>query len=256
MSKFGPKVSPGDAPALPLWIDGHAYLTMAESFLDVRGPDGSVLRRVPLCGADHVATAVDSAARAVAGWQGTAAETREAAFRSLYELLARYRSHLARLLAEEAGLDAAAAEAEMERALAAAAQPQAVGVAGTPGAVVAVVNEQSEPLATPLACLLDALLAGNAVVLKPSARAPSALLALAELMTRAGFPSGLVNLVQGDEAAVRALLTHPQVASLACLGEAAFCATVAGMGAGGAKALASGRGDSAVARWRAVLGAA
>lgn len=255
MSKFGPEVSPNGAPALPLWIGGRAYLTVVEAFFDVRRADGAVLRRVPLCGADEVATAVASAARAVASWQAMEVPAREVAFRTLHELLARYRGHLAKLLVEEAAVPPAVAEAELERALATAAgvPPKAVGSAGD---VVAVVNDLAEPLAEPLACVLESLLAGNAVVLKPSVRAPSALLAVAELFSRAGFPGGVVNLVQGDEAAVRALAVHPQVAGLACLADPPFCAAVSGMLAGSGKALALGRGDATLAHWRELLGVA
>ena len=40
--------------AIPLWINGHAYLTLAPAFLDVRNPaSGEILRRTPLCGADQ-----------------------------------------------------------------------------------------------------------------------------------------------------------------------------------------------------------
>lgn len=253
MSKFGPEVSPNGAPALPLWIGGRAYLTVVEGFFDVRGGDGAVLRRVPLCGTEEVAAAVDSAAQAIATWQAMDVPAREAAFATLHELLARYRGHLAKLLVEEAGLPPAAAETELERALATAAGvlPKAVGCAGD---VVAVVNDLAEPLAEPLACIIEALLAGDGVVLKPSVRAPSALLALAELFTRAGFPGGVVNLVQGDEAAVRALAVHRQVAALACLAAPPFCAAVSGMLTGSGKALAMGRGDATLAHWRELLG--
>ena len=36
--------------AIPLWINGHAYLTMAPAFFDVRAPrSGQIKRRTPLC---------------------------------------------------------------------------------------------------------------------------------------------------------------------------------------------------------------
>lgn len=253
MSKFGTEFAPQGAPALPLWIGGHAFLTVTEAFFDVRAADGKVLRRVPLCGAAEVATAVDNAQAAVPAWRALDASARAAAFATLHDLLARYRGHLARLLVEEAGLSEAAADAEMGRALAAVS-----GILPTPagcgGDVVAVLNDQSAPLAEPLACTVEALLAGNAVLLKPSPKAPSALLALAELFTRAGFPAGTVNLVQGDEAAVRALADNTQITAIACLAEDAVCRAVSGMLSGAGKVLVAGRGDATLAHWRTRLG--
>ena len=54
-------------PALPLWRDGHAYLTVTPAFLDVRNPrSGEVLRRIPLCAADEAHKALASAQAALA----------------------------------------------------------------------------------------------------------------------------------------------------------------------------------------------
>ena len=59
---------------------------------------------------------------------------------------------------------------------------------------------------------------GNAFVLKPSEKDPSASLLLAELVQRAGFPDGVVNVVQGDAEAVDALLAHPDVDAVSFVG--------------------------------------
>ena len=51
-----------DVLAIPLWINGRAYLTMAPAFFDVRDArSGQVRRRTPLCGASEAQTAVASA---------------------------------------------------------------------------------------------------------------------------------------------------------------------------------------------------
>ena len=42
--------------AIPLWINGRAYLTVSDSFYDVLNPaSGEAVRRVPLCGAAEAA---------------------------------------------------------------------------------------------------------------------------------------------------------------------------------------------------------
>jgi Aldehyde dehydrogenase family len=54
-----------------------------------------------------------------------------------------------------------------------------------------------------------ALACGNTFVLKPSERDPSPGFRIAELLTEAGLPPGIFNVVNGDKQAVDALLHHP-----------------------------------------------
>ena len=58
--------SPDGPLAIPLWINGHAFLTVTESFYNVTHPTtGESLRRVPLCGASEATAAVTAALHAV-----------------------------------------------------------------------------------------------------------------------------------------------------------------------------------------------
>jgi malonate-semialdehyde dehydrogenase (acetylating)/methylmalonate-semialdehyde dehydrogenase len=63
-----------------------------------------------------------------------------------------------------------------------------------------------------------AIAAGNSFVLKPSPIDPSASLFMAELLTQAGLPDGVFNVVQGDKEAVDALLVHPDVKAVSFVG--------------------------------------
>jgi malonate-semialdehyde dehydrogenase (acetylating)/methylmalonate-semialdehyde dehydrogenase len=63
-----------------------------------------------------------------------------------------------------------------------------------------------------------AIACGNTFVLKPSEKVPSTALRLAELMTEAGLPDGILNVVPGDRIAVDALLTHPDVRAVSFVG--------------------------------------
>jgi malonate-semialdehyde dehydrogenase (acetylating)/methylmalonate-semialdehyde dehydrogenase len=63
-----------------------------------------------------------------------------------------------------------------------------------------------------------ALACGNAFILKPSERDPSASLFMAELLKQAGLPDGVFNVVQGDKVAVDALLAHPDVKAVSFVG--------------------------------------
>ncbi|GAA0969535.1 Putative 3-oxopropanoate dehydrogenase [Nocardioides aquaticus] len=84
--------------------------------------------------------------------------------------------------------------------------------------VVAVISPFNFPAMVPLWFVPLALACGNAVVLKPSEKDPSATLAMAALWTEAGLPDGVLNVVNGDKEAVDALLTHPQVKAVSFVG--------------------------------------
>jgi malonate-semialdehyde dehydrogenase (acetylating) / methylmalonate-semialdehyde dehydrogenase len=64
----------------------------------------------------------------------------------------------------------------------------------------------------------NALACGNAFILKPSEKDPSASLLLAELLAKAGLPAGCFNVVQGDKVAVDRLLEHPDIAAVSFVG--------------------------------------
>ena len=63
-----------------------------------------------------------------------------------------------------------------------------------------------------------AIACGNAVVIKPSEKDPSAVNAVAALWEEAGLPDGVLNVVHGDKEAVDALLTHPKVKAVSFVG--------------------------------------
>ena len=84
--------------------------------------------------------------------------------------------------------------------------------------VVAVISPFNFPAMVPLWFVPVAIACGNAVVLKPSEKDPSAALAIAALWTEAGLPDGVMNVVNGDKEAVDALLTHPDVKSVSFVG--------------------------------------
>jgi malonate-semialdehyde dehydrogenase (acetylating)/methylmalonate-semialdehyde dehydrogenase len=87
-----------------------------------------------------------------------------------------------------------------------------------PVGVVAGITPFNFPIMVPLWMMANAIACGNCFVLKPSEKDPSASLILADIVRRAGFPDGVVNVVQGDREAVEALLAHPDVAAVSFVG--------------------------------------
>ncbi|MEK6279796.1 MAG: succinic semialdehyde dehydrogenase [Acidobacteriota bacterium] len=75
-----------------------------------------------------------------------------------------------------------------------------------PLGVIGIISPWNFPLATPLDEIVMALMAGNAVVLKPSELTPLIALKIGELFTRAGLPSDLLKIVTGDGGTGAALI--------------------------------------------------
>ncbi len=87
-----------------------------------------------------------------------------------------------------------------------------------PLGVVAVISPFNFPAMVPMWFIPIAIACGNAVVLKPSEKDPSAALAVARLWKEAGLPDGVMSVVNGDKEAVDALLTHPDIKSVSFVG--------------------------------------
>ena len=87
-----------------------------------------------------------------------------------------------------------------------------------PLGVVAGITPFNFPGMVPMWMFPVALACGNSFVLKPSERDPSPSLIVAELLTEAGLPNGVFNVVHGDKEAVDALLTHPDVKAVSFVG--------------------------------------
>jgi malonate-semialdehyde dehydrogenase (acetylating)/methylmalonate-semialdehyde dehydrogenase len=87
-----------------------------------------------------------------------------------------------------------------------------------PLGVVAGITPFNFPAMVPMWMFPIAIACGNAFVLKPSEKDPSASLLLARLWAEAGLPEGVFNVVQGDKEAVDALLGHPDVRAVSFVG--------------------------------------
>ncbi len=77
-----------------------------------------------------------------------------------------------------------------------------------------------------------ALIAGNAMVFKPSENTPLGALAIAEILHEAGLPKGLYNVIQGDRDTGPLLVNHPDVAKVSLTGSVPTGRKVAAAAAG------------------------
>jgi len=222
--------SPEGPKAIPLWVNGHAFLTVTDAFYDVVNPaSGEAVYRVPLCGADEAAEAVSAASAAQPAWAALSVAARQAFLNALADRLEGFAGHFAKLLRGETGFSEEIAQAEVAAALA-ALRGSAVGEPG----VVAIVADATRPLAGFAEAAAPVLRAGASVIVKPSPKAPSAAYALCELSARAEWPAGVLNLMQGDTAAIEGLCAAA-IDRLVYTGDAALGAQVGAIAAAAGK---------------------
>ncbi|MFN2322479.1 MAG: CoA-acylating methylmalonate-semialdehyde dehydrogenase [Trueperaceae bacterium] len=203
----------------------------------VRNPATTeTLAFVPLTPADEVAAAVEAAAAAFPAWRDTPVGDRVQPLFRFKQLLERDIDELARTITLECGKTYAESEGELRRGIenveTAAGMPTLIqgwnnedvarGVDEhlfrQPLGVVAAITPFNFPGMIPLWFLPYAVASGNCFVLKPSERVPMTTQHLVRLCEEAGFPAGVVSLVNGGKAAVDALLDHPDVRAISFVG--------------------------------------
>ena len=197
---------------------------------------GAVARQVALASVDEVKAAVASAQAAFPAWADTPPIRRARVMNKFLGLLNQHRDTLAAMITAEHGKVFTDAQGEVTRGIDivefACGVPQllkgdftdqvSTGIDNwtlrQPLGVVAGITPFNFPVMVPMWMFPVAIACGNCFILKPSERDPSASIFMAELLTQAGLPHGVFNVVQGDKVAVDALLTHPDVRALSFVG--------------------------------------
>jgi alpha-ketoglutaric semialdehyde dehydrogenase len=167
-----------------------------------------------------VTDAVAAARAALAPWSAAGIQRRRDVLGAAAAEIHARRRELGHLLSREAGKTLAEGVAEATRAgqifdffagealrVAGEKLPSVrvgveVDVVREPVGVVAAITPWNFPIAIPAWKIAPGLCYGNAVVLKPSERAPASAWALVDILVRAGLPEGALNLVMGRGPAV------------------------------------------------------
>ncbi len=225
--------------ALPIhhWIDGAEVSGTSGRTGPVFNPaTGEQTGAVDLASAEEVRTAIAAAQRAAKDWRRASLSKRAAILFAFRELLHERTGELAKLVTSEHGKVVADAEGEILRGL--ENVEFATGIphllkggyseqAGTgvdvysirqPLGVVAGITPFNFPVMVPMWMCANAIACGNAFILKPSEKDPSASLFLAQLWKEAGLPDGVFTVVHGDKEAVDVLLTDERVAAVSFVG--------------------------------------
>jgi succinylglutamic semialdehyde dehydrogenase len=209
-----------------LFINGQWALGRGDIFNSVNPSDGSEIWTGNAASDADVDAAFKAAHAAFESWSRTPINDRMAIIHRFKELAIAAKEKMGELIARETGKqlwdalgEGGALAGKVDISLAAyedrtgelnketafghaALQHRAHGV-------MAVLGPYNFPAHLPNGQILPALIAGNTVVFKPSEQTPAVGEALTKLYAEAGFPNGVINMVQGARATGGAVLDHP-----------------------------------------------
>src|SRR4051794_26107605 len=219
------------------WIGGAAQNGAAPRSGPVYNPaTGEQTAEVAFATRADVDAAVEAAHEALPAWRETSLYKRAELFFRIRELVREHRDELAEIVTREHGKVLSDAAGEVGRGLEVidyccglpellkggyseqASQGVDVYSFRQPLGVVAGITPFNFPVMVPMWMWAPALACGNAFVLKPSEKDPSASLLVAELVKEAGVPDGVFNVVHGDREAVDAILEHPGISAVSFVG--------------------------------------
>ena len=223
--------------AITHWINGQSYAGQSQRTANVFDPaTGKVSGVVDLASASVVNEAVEAAQAAFASWSQTSLARRAQVLFAFREILNARKDEVAAAITAEHGKVLSDALGEVTRGL--EVVEFACGIPHLlkggfsenvstnvdsysirqPLGVTAIISPFNFPAMVPMWFFPLAIAAGNAVILKPSEKDPSASLLLAHMWKEAGLPDGVFNVVRGDKESVDALLTHADVKSISFVG--------------------------------------
>src|SRR5262245_30646464 len=219
------------------YIGGKLIPGGTSSYTPVYNPSrGNVIAQAPESDARTVDRAVQAAKKAFPAWADTPVVERARVMFRFAHLLEAHFDELTRMVTREHGKTPEAAKGDVRRGiemveLACHAPTLLMGqtldniargidgrVERRPLGVCAGITPFNFPAMVPLWMFPIAIVCGNAFILKPSPKVPLTPIRLAELLTEAGLPEGVFNIVHGGVETVDALLKHPDVAAVSFVG--------------------------------------
>jgi malonate-semialdehyde dehydrogenase (acetylating)/methylmalonate-semialdehyde dehydrogenase len=197
---------------------------------------GEDVARLPLSSADDLNAAVAAAKAAAGSWGATPPMKRMRPFFKFKDLLEKNADKIALAISREHGKTHADALGELQRGI--DVVDFACGIPHLlkgefsrnvgpdidswsdrqPLGVVAGITPFNFPAMVPMWMFPVAIACGDAFILKPSERDPSAPMLIWELFQEAGLPEGVFNIVHGDKTVVDAILDHPDIAAVSFVG--------------------------------------
>ena len=236
------------------FIDGKWVDSAANEYVDVVNPATmEVLARTPLSPAQEVDDAAQAALAAFDDWRRTPAVERVQYLFKLKNLLEENYEELARTLTMENGKTLGESRGEIRRAIenveVACGIPTLIQgynsediargidefMIRQPIGVGAAICPFNFPVMIPFWFMPYAIACGNTYLVKPSEKVPLTMKMIFEMLEAVELPRGVVNLVNGTNEAVNAILDHPIISAISFVGSTAVAKYVY------AKATANGK---------------
>jgi malonate-semialdehyde dehydrogenase (acetylating)/methylmalonate-semialdehyde dehydrogenase len=227
----------GEVTRISHWIDGQRVEGASGRSGPVYNPAlGVQTGEVDYASIEEVDAAVQAAKRAFALWRTVSLSRRTELFFRIRQLVHEHSEDIAKFLTLEHGKVLSDAKGEVARGLEVIefccgipellkgefSEQASTGIdvysIRQPLGVVAGITPFNFPAMVPMWMWAPAIACGNAFVLKPSEKDPSASVFVAELLKEAGLPDGVFNVVHGDKVAVDAVLGHPEIAAVSFVG--------------------------------------
>ncbi|MFV0434424.1 MAG: CoA-acylating methylmalonate-semialdehyde dehydrogenase [Leucobacter sp.] len=226
-----------ELPVIPHWINGARRESTSGRTAPVYNPaTGELVAQVALADEAEIAEAIASAKSGFDVWSQMSMAKRQTVIFNFRELLNARKGELAEIITREHGKVLSDAMGEILRGQevvelatgfphlikGAFSENASTGIdvysIKQPIGVAGIISPFNFPAMVPMWFFPVAIAAGNAVVVKPSEKDPSAALWMAELWKEAGLPDGVFTVLNGDKLAVDGLLTSPDVASISFVG--------------------------------------
>ncbi len=219
------------------FVDGKPFAGTGDRSGPVFNPaTGEQQAVVRFASTEDVDSVVASAATAAAEWRHSSLSARAKVLFTARDLLVQRSDEIAAAITAEHGKVLSDAAGELQRGLEVVefacgiphllkggfSEQVSRGVdvysIRQPLGVTAIISPFNFPSMVPLWFLPIAIACGNAVVLKPSEKDPTAANLIAKAFVDAGLPPGVLNVVHGDKEAVDRLLRHPDIKSVSFVG--------------------------------------
>ncbi len=232
-----PRGEPGTRERVNHWIGGARVAGKSGRSGPVYNPaTGELAREVDFASVEEVDAAVRAAHEAFPAWRATSISKRTEIMFRIRNLVEQHREELAAHLTREHGKVRSDALGEVARGLenlefatgiphllkGGFSEQVSTGIdvyqIRQPLGVAAGITPFNFPAMVPMWMFANAIACGNTFVLKPSEKDPSASVYMAELLTEAGLPDGVFNVVHGDKVAVDRILEHPDIAAVSFVG--------------------------------------
>jgi malonate-semialdehyde dehydrogenase (acetylating)/methylmalonate-semialdehyde dehydrogenase len=219
------------------YIDGKWVASSASETLDILNPASQeLLARTPMGTVNELSNAVAAASAAFPAWRNTPPGDRIQFLFKLKELLEENIDEISKIITLENGKTFGESKGEMRRAIenveVACGIPLmmqgdvlediAPGIdemmIRQPVGVVATIAPFNFPGMIPFWYLPYAVACGNTYIIKPSEKVPLTMQKIFQIIEAAGFPPGVVNMVNGGADVANAILDHPVIKAVTFVG--------------------------------------